>query len=577
MSKMKNIRKYSVLILIVSTYSYAGMIYTNYVNQEDFPVKITVPYYAPNSKKCEPLEIKLQKGDLYEARKGKNGIIYPKYSLLPDALLPLLPKEDYNRDNKNKLGAFQQLRNVERFINIDKIPADIVSLQKSTFNMTLDDLVNKRNIYQSLDVYDLKMLNKILAVTNNYESMVGTLSDPSADPDEDGFNNAKEAEFNTNPLIFNELAIGPSCFKVDPQNNLVVTSFFSVINNSLTNYQIYLKISNHSSVAKDLFKPRLLLKNGYKTKNLDEILSVEILSKSEEKIGFLAEREYLPLYFSLNIDCYVKKNNTDKIKPVNENELYNEDSYAKIGSIEPVLVNYECPLPSKPVITSPVNGWRFILTKDINLRWKDNGKPNKCDGDIARYFVKIYRYDEGSQKMRSHDFLKKKSNFKAKFEVNDDFYEYYAPGIFFWRALKVTASECVSFSDWHWFVIGKEIGPRGDTMLKLKKDIVYHKIRIPTSKFEEVDWYYEFDENYINLYETTSYFGKPPFNMYFLEPLPKGIIKKEPHIKRFYTFYISADKDGHISVGTYTNHFVISDGKTTLTNMHIFSIKRSFE
>jgi len=567
--------KIIILITIISLHSFADIIYTNYINREDFPIKITVPYYAPESKDQELLEIELQSGDMYEARAGKNGIIYPKYALLPDALWSLLPKGDSDRDDGNRLGTLQKLRNVERFTNIEKIPKDIVRSQKRAFEYKLNELTDKISQFKTLDSQDQKILNKMLILTNNYENVVEALSDPILDPDEDGFNNAKEAEYNTNPLIYNDLAIGPHYFKVDPQNNAVAKGYFSIINNSTTNRKVHLKLSDYSDGTKDLFKPRLqLVKNGYKTKKYGEILSFDISPKSEETVAFLAKTEYLPSYFQIHIDCYSAKNKLKEIEGVAEKDLRDENLYEKIGRVSPVLVNYECPLPGKPIITSPKNGSRFCLLKGINFKWKDDGKINKCDGNLSSHNVQIYKYNDESKQLNSCNFLELKGEFKAKIDEHNDFYTYNAPGIFFWRALKVTESNCASFSDWQWFVIGKEVGPKDDAKLKLKNQIVYHKIQIPSSKFDAFDWEYEFDDNYINLHAKT-YYDKPPFNMFFIEPLPKGIIKKKPYNDKFYPFYIGVE-NRNMPTGTYTNRFVISDGKITLTNEHIFIIRRNF-
>ncbi|MBO7447859.1 hypothetical protein J6U78_05960 [bacterium] len=582
---MNKMMLFGLLTLLFPTSVYCGTIYTNYVNGEKFPVKITVPYYSSKSNHPRPIQIELQEGDLYEARSGKNGIIYPKYASLPNLLTNLLPKEYYDRDDKNRLSLIKKLENIERFTNIEKIPDDIVDIQKRLASNYCSDIFYRNDKYVSLSSYEKRIFEKTQFVTNHFVKLAATLSDPLADPDEDGFNNAKEAECDTNPLYYNELAICPHRFRVDPQGNSIVTGFFSVINNSQTNYQVYLQISDYSN---DLYKPRLLLtKTGYKTKTFDEILSFDIASRSEEKIGFLAQTDCLPSYLSTSISCYVKRDNLsisksmfdligeEERKKLNKKSMYVENDM-NIGKIYPVLVNYECALPSKPIIISPADGARFSSIKEINFKWKDTDTKNKCDGDKASLFAKAYWYDEQNRKVKPCDYISNVSNARAKLKIDVDFYEFYVPGIFFWRVGKKTESKCVSYSKWNWFVIGKEVAPIDKATLKLKKDVVIHKILLPESKNDYFYWDHDFCRDYINLEEKKPYFGKQPFKMHFIEPLPKGIVQKIPKKIYFYPFYIEASTNNFILPGTYTNHLVVSNGQTVLTNKHIFIIKRKF-
>ena len=583
---MKTGLTFSFIMLLTGINVHGDLIHTNYINREDFPVKITVPYYSSSNGSAVPLEIELQKGDMYEARDGRNGVVYPKYAVLPDSLTNLLPKYDYYRYDENRLDLIKKLENIERFADIDKIPADIVDLQIRLFNTCFTDIFYRRDNYMSLSSYEKKVLDKTILVTNNLKRLCNDLSDPSLDPDEDGFNNAKEAECNTNPLIYNELAICPYRFRVDPQDNAIVTSFFSVINNSSTNYQVYLKIGDHSN---DLYKPRLLfLKTGYETKSFDEVLSFNISPGSEEKVGFLAETELLPNYLLTSIRCFIERDCPSISKSLydligeNERKKLGSDSiyvekHMNIGEIYPVLVNHECPLPIKPIITSPADGVRFSSIKEINFRWKDSGTRNKCDGDKASLFAKVYWYDEKNKKIKPCNFIQNISNARAKVKIDADFYEFYVPGIFFWRVGKETESKCVAYSKWNWFVIGKEVAPIDKVTLKLKKDVVIHKIVLPESKRDYFYWNYDFCNDYINLEEKLPYFGKQPFKMHFIEPIPEGIVQKVPESIYFYPFYIETSTNYLPIAGVYTNHLVVSNGQTVLTNKHIFIIKRKFK
>ena len=583
---MIKILVFFALIIIFPISVYCDMIYTNYVNREEFPVKITVPYYAPGTKTPKPLEIELQKGDMYEARKGKNGVVYPKYVLLPNLLTDLLPKECYYRDDKNRFDSVKKLENIERFTNIDRIPDDIVNLQKMLFTGCCEDIFYRHDKYVSLSSYEKRIFEKTIFVTNNFEKLAAMLSDPLADPDEDGFNNAKEAECDTNPLCYNELAVCPYRFRVDPQGNSVVTSYFSVINNSLTNYQVYLKIIDHSN---DLYKPRLLIsKTGYRTKTSDEIVSLDISPLSKEKIGFLAETDYLPNCLSTSISCYIKRDNLNITKSMyeligeEEREKLSKDSiYVEtdmhIGETHPVLVNHECALPSEPIITSPPDGSRFTSVKDIIFRWVDNGQKNKCDGDEMSCFAKVYRYDDSKNRFEVCEYINHLSNFRAKFKIDDDFYDFYVPGIFFWRVGKETESRSRTYSGWRWFIIGKEVAPVDNALLKLKKEVIHHKILLPKSKDDYFYWEHDFFGDYINLEEKKPYFGKSPFKMHFVEPLPNGIVQKAEEKIYFYPFYIEATTNNLPEPGIYTNRLVVSNGQTTLTNKHIFIIKQKIK
>ena len=571
MAKMKNIRKYSVLILIVSTYSYAGMIYTNYVNHEDFPVKITVPYYAPGTKSYKPLEIELNKGDLYEARKGRNGIVYAKYALMPEYVNKYLPKTT-NHDMGEISSREKQLLMCESYSKLQRMPDQWMNEKKREYEAALND--TGLTLTNTL-LYRVHF-KRLYSLTNLSENAIKNIVDPKADCDGDGFNNAMEAECGSNPLIYNEIAVRPSALRIDINGNKILTNYFYVINNSTNTYHVFLEFLDRGT-CKDKYTHDLFLAGKeFLLRHNNLCYYFDIAPNSQEKLAFINSSFNLPDYFSIFVKCYAYKG--DELSPETvfnskigllNNIPIGDEPYRILeyyGTVEPIICGHFSEPPGKPVITSPPNGSKFTNIDKVKFTWRGDKSKNSDDGRSA-YGIETYVVEEGGR-VRRYDFLEQKSDFRAAFINWPQFYDYFAPRVFLWRVYKRAENQSISYSDWQHLFIGKEVAPYDRSTLRIKDKVVKHKVKIGPFN----DWCYYFKKCFIN-FKRVCHGKNEQFKTYFIEQLPLGILEIENDDNDFFPFHLESETD-RLAVGTFTNHFVVSNGETTLTNMHIFIIKK---
>ncbi|MBR5623589.1 hypothetical protein IKW72_01085 [bacterium] len=569
---MKTIKALFLFIYTLTFCSYGDIIYTNYINHEDFPVKITVPYYAPGTKSYKPLEIELSKGDLYEARKGRNGIVYAKYALMPDYVKEKLPKTS-SHDMGEISSREKKLLMCESYSKLKRMPDEWINEKKREFNAALND--TGLTLTNTL-LYRVHF-KKLYSLTNLSEKAVKNIADPQADCDGDGFNNAMEAECGSNPLVYNEIAVRPSALRIDVNRNKFLTNYFYVINNSTNTYHVFLEFLDHGTY-KEKFNPYLcLVGKEFSLKYNNLYYYFDIAPCCQETIAFINQSAYLPDYLSIHINCFAYKGNEISSEEVfnsrcglnKEFVKYGDESYRILefyGSVEPIICGYFSEPPNKPVITSPPNGSKFTNIDKVKFTWRGDKSKNSDDGRSA-YGIETYVIEEDGR-VRRYDFLEQKSDFRAAFINWPQFYDYFAPRVFFWRVYKRAENQSVSYSDWQYLFIGKEVAPYDPSTLRIKDKVVKHKVKIGPFN----DWCYYFNNCFIN-YKMRCHNKKEQFKAYFIEQLPLGILEIENDDNDFYPFHLESEGD-RLAVGTFTNHFVVSNGETTLTNMHIFIIKK---
>ena len=598
------------LTFLFAKFAFGSVILTNYVNRNDWPVKITVPYYAPKTSNPIPLEITLQPGDYYHPIRKKNGILFPKYT----EAKKIIEKTIKDKEHKQQLPEI--LMSYENYLSVETMPQSWIEQSSNTFLYAkewIEELLAKPEMREKYK----RQFEEEVCVTNIPESAFALLSDPKADPDGDGLTNAEEAYCNCNPLIKNRLIIKPAYFRVQPKGETIVTSYFEVVNLSTNTFHVYLGFQHIKYTVP--WQPRLLdpetkniISNNYRPSYhlfADQInfLYFDLAPTTSKKVALLVDEAGLPFEIWGSIYCQAyssgpytpeevlyalsrkyedKKNSTVK-NPVKYEKITGDNPLLwKYGEAQPVLFDYVCPSTAKPILTSPPNGSCYTNISKVAFTWDDDTKNKQIrDGDYLSYSLESYSLQDrgngfeisGINRLeiledREYDIFGLESVTQkriAKFDsdIENTFYDYEVPCILAWRVSKVTSSSAYSHSDWGWVCVGTPIAPPDNTKLRLKKREVKHEMRAGK------DYIYDFFDDYVFVYLYKNAYWNAKTEADFIKPLPEWI-KKVPSNSSKFPFSLEASPPLDYR-GVFTNYLVVTYLEQTVTNRHIFIVKRN--
>lgn len=432
----------NVLFLLLGCFAAFGeFTKTDYLNENEAPVVIKVPYYEKGAKEPVEMELTLQPGDLYKSRPGKNGLVYEKYGLVEKTFTEFVKKERPTPVVKARDGRDRLNERYEKYLEgqkSEKMPKEWVKEYRDNFSYKLKYV--ERDIEmetRARDAKKVRSLEKAKAFLQSISSRIDDLEDPASDPDQDGLDNRTEFMRGTNPFLKDYVFAYPMYYEVVYDHSPVVTGTFYLVNS--LKVPVKIEWENHLYRFSDFYKLNVSI-NG---RSIPEV--IELPAASTNRLDCCFNAEAFPRYFdeAYDIDFYDVTNE------------YNGASFkVKFHTYE----DNSRPLTS-PVITKPDKGSLFSGNEAFTCGWEEpEGKAMKKDSS-ERMHYRVQFVDpfgekgERDFKIGVNAFVKRHQNLKA-----DEFKQ----GTYFWRANKQDRFHAPVSSDWSWFAIGREVAPEAE-------------------------------------------------------------------------------------------------------------------
>ncbi len=420
---------------------------TDYLNENEAPVVIKVPYYANGAKEPVEMELTLQPGDIYKSRPGKNGLVYEKYGLVEKTFAEFVKKERPTPvvkalDITDKLN-----ERYEKYLEgqkSEKMPKEWVKEYRTYFSDELENIeykIKDQLEWKKTNAHDekkIESLEKAKTFLQSISSRLDDLEDPASDPDQDGLDNRTEFMRGTNPCLKDYVSAYPIYYEVVYDHSPVVTGTFYLVNS--LKEPVKVEWGNYLNHLSDFYKLNVSF-NGRPAP--EDIL--ELPAASTNRLDCYFNAEAFPRYFdeAYDIDFYDVTNEYKGVRLKLKFHTYEDNSR---------------PLTS-PEITKPDKGSLFSGNDAFTCGWEEpEGKAMKKDSS-ERMHYKVQFVDpfgkngEKDVSKGGNAFVKKHQNFKA----ND-----LKPGTYFWRANKQDRFHAPVSSSWSWFAIGREVAPEAE-------------------------------------------------------------------------------------------------------------------
>ena len=522
----------------------------DYINYCSKPVMLTVPYYSGEAKEKVALDISLGHGDFYHARKGKNGYICEKFSLMPDIATNEMHKIEYEIPllyNSFKNERDEEYLKIHDALISTNIPGWWIQKCKKdyqywlkTFERHLKQYEEKEKSGVINDFWRKNALNNMrywCSITNLNEQDLEKLIYPFADLDGDGINNMEELYCGSAPYLKNGIVLEPGLMEITPDGNPFITNVFYVTN--LTDTNVVIIMSGPSTNDKN-YSPKIKsigdLKIVDNSKNLCVNWIIDLPPKTKNKFLAIFEADYLPLEMSELYHVQIM----DKFYLLRgEMKMHISEDYSK--------------RLSKPKAIGPKNGTHSMALDNINFIWDDSESYDFRSGNESDILFKIQYYNIDDDCIWYSMLTREKSKIE----------NISVPGNYIWRVLKGTSYTKSVASDWHWFSLGKEISPLSDKILSFAKYTEY--------KDQNGNTIHEHILNKNTNYEQQLYSTNNVRDRFFKINLPDGLdIEKR---NGFWTVFGYPQQTGQYKYVWYVKK---TDG-TVETNRHTFTIYDSEE
>lgn len=428
-----------LFLFLINFLSYSDDFY--FLNKYSESIILNVPFYENGSDRIKTMEYILKPGDLYQSVHGHNGFVHKNYGLMPNISSNVVQYQDSHVpylfskvEREREFNLFQEgsvSTNMPKWW-IDKNREDYKN-RKDFVKMQIDNLSEFKNKRKDFEDYN-----------KEYKSLVETasipinqLSDPLADPDQDGLNNREELRCGSNPLIKDSVVFTPHFLEIKPDGNSIITGRFDAIN--LTNTNTSHLVNFYSTNIKN-YNPKIVC-DEIKLKRFNYYEYFILNLKPKQKISFLIlfEKEFIPYKyadFSLSL-C------TTEYDCINNLYLY--------------FSQENCRTLDRPILKTPMNGSCYTSMKDVIFSWSGENEINEKD-DFGELLYKPQFFALNTSKRNNYNFLLSSHESRAgtslKIPKNN---LSIPPNIYIWRVIKQSNVSNPVASEWNWFSLGEEI------------------------------------------------------------------------------------------------------------------------